>query len=98
MVELATGKEPWPTMRWPSIRRAILQNCQAPDVPDIYPKPVQEILKKCFTIIPENRPHAAEVLEVFKSTDWGFGDSDKPNGLDGAKLSNLVIKSDDTEQ
>jgi serine/threonine protein kinase len=65
VVELATGREPWPDMRWPAIRKAILSNCETPEIPNSLPQDMQVILRRCFDICPEKRPHAEEVLAEF---------------------------------
>mmetsp|Transcript_44436 Transcript_44436/g.112432 ORF Transcript_44436/g.112432 Transcript_44436/m.112432 type:complete len:304 (-) Transcript_44436:1532-2443(-) len=67
VVELATGREPWPDMRWPSIRRAILSDCKTPDIPASLPPWLRAVLERCFDICPENRPHAKEVLAEFRA-------------------------------
>lgn len=67
VVELATGREPWPDMRWPSIRRAILSDCETPDIPASLPPWLRAVLERCFDICPENRPHAKEVLAEFRA-------------------------------
>mmetsp|Transcript_17108 Transcript_17108/g.47755 ORF Transcript_17108/g.47755 Transcript_17108/m.47755 type:complete len:390 (+) Transcript_17108:211-1380(+) len=100
MVHVATGKEPWPGMRWPSIRRAILQNCQTPEIPRMYPEHIQAVLKRCFAIIPESRPHAAELLVEFKRLPWfPAGSEGSPNAdAAGAGISRLSLEPKDQRQ
>uniref|UniRef100_A0A061QNE9 E3 ubiquitin-protein ligase KEG n=1 Tax=Tetraselmis sp. GSL018 TaxID=582737 RepID=A0A061QNE9_9CHLO len=70
MVELADGEAPWRGMTLPAIHRAIMRNCETPAIPPAYPEHVRRALARCFTIAPESRPHASEVLEAFLSEDW----------------------------
>lgn len=70
VIHLATGREPWPGMRWPSIRRAILTNCQTPEIPAVLPEHLQQALLACFAIVPENRPHVSDLLDDFRRMPW----------------------------
>ena len=72
LLEMITGDQPWKDMKMAPICFKVMQR-EIPNVPTDLPPVLEEMLRRCFSFEPMNRPSFKDMFEVFRS-EWGVAD------------------------
>lgn len=68
LLEMLTGIKPWKGYKMAPIVRKVM-NGEVPDVPQGLPPRVEQMLRRCFSFNPRDRPSFQSMYELFK-TPW----------------------------
>lgn len=88
LIEMITGDQPWKEMKMAPICFKVMQH-QIPEIPTGLPQVLEEMLRRCFSFEPENRPTFKEMYGVFRSC-WGLEEKKTPKSPGDPAPRNFV--------
>eukprot|EP00899_Mesostigma_viride_P007656 jgi/Mesvir1/16892/Mv15769-RA.1 len=79
LMAMATGQDPWEGLQMRQVVTNVLVRRQTPPVPDVLPEGLQDMVRRCFSFDPADRPTFDEMLVVLREA-WGQQSQRQPGG------------------
>eukprot|EP00899_Mesostigma_viride_P023792 jgi/Mesvir1/4598/Mv15825-RA.1 len=110
VIEMATGAPVWGSQPMMQIMTDVVQKRRAPSVPHALPQELREVLARCFSFAPADRPSFNAILEVLRRTWAGMQprslDTAAPatpreggeGGVTGGSLLSLVVAGEEADR